>query len=91
MNQITEHVPSFVVKGSPPLVHQFETVAELLNTTLARRYKRLMTTFVQFSVDDGGGKPLLIAEYVVEEKPKWWVVGYLEHDVPDLPRWVAPK
>ena len=82
MNEITQHIPSFVETRAPPTSCEFQTLAELEAIPFVKAWKE-NPNFVRFSLSDD----CLMAEMVGE----FWVVGYLKDPSSiDLPQWKRP-
>lgn len=87
MNKIKQYRPAFFT-GFPDLLEiEFDTVDELLAIPFVASWQT-DPEFYKFSIcgRDGYGKMLtLICEQ--DEGASWWVVGFLDSDVPSLPAW----
>jgi len=88
MNNIRQHRPAYFTGFDNETV-QFETADQLLAIGFVCNF-RTVENFHRFSValSEFNGA-LLMAEY--NDGKKWWVVGYLKDDVPELPRWVPVR
>jgi hypothetical protein len=82
MSTITQHRPAYVT-GFENEVVAFTTTAELLAIAFVAGFRSL-DGFYRYSVSRNR-QLMLMAE--LDGGRKWWVVGYLDTDCPDLPDW----
>ncbi len=90
INSLCQHVPDIAVAGPvvERLVATFETKDDLKDISFVKRWMD-DPKFYQLSICRYDGSKDLMVE--LDEGKWWWVVGYLEHDVPELPSWKPPK
>jgi len=86
MTELKQHIPPFF-DGFEPKLERIETAADLDGVDWLQSWRR-HPDFYRFSVSrEAGRMKLLMAEF--EKGRKWYVVGILSNDLPDLPAWVA--
>ena len=91
MNKIKQHRPAYFT-GFETLEVEFDDLDSLLDIEWVKNFTKCWdsdNTFYRFSVvreDNYGYK--LMAE--LNEGKKWWVVGFINTDVEELPDW-SPK
>lgn len=83
MNKFTQHIPNFV-SGVDPLIIEFETFDELLNTQFFIGQKNEYDDFSHFASSDE------MIMLVRDDGYRWWVLGKID-DVSNIPleKWVA--
>ncbi len=89
--KITQHIPGFVQTDDPPETAEYASAAELLAVPFVHRWTTVKPGFHQFSSSRRNQmtRPYLMAEF--DEGRVWYVVGFMDGDLPDLPEWVAVK
>lgn len=88
-NSIKQYIPAMVETNEAPTVMPFDTPEELSAIPFVAAFTA-MPNFHRFSVSPRiGARALLIAEY--HGGAEWWVVGYLEQPVSELPMWDADE
>ena len=86
MNKIRQHRPSYF-SGFKDLEVEFDSADALLEIPWVKNFAGAWDgdTFHRFSISRDKYSKMLICE--LNDGKKWWVIGYLEHDVPTLPTW----
>lgn len=83
MNTIKQHRPAYFTGFNNEVV-SFTTTDELLAIPFVAGFRDL-DGFHRHSVSRDGVRLMLMAE--LNDGRKWWVIGYLDEDCPDLPTW----
>ena len=83
MIHIKQHIPNFI-DGVDPKNATLQSVADLDIIDWIRSWKE-SAGFHRFSQSADYGRYLLMAEY--SGGAEWWVVGYLDQNIPGLPEW----
>lgn len=85
MNGFKQHIPNFVTVDNDPIWIPFETVNDLLNIEIVKRYGR-GKKFSHFAVLDNRLMEISDDGFI------WWVVGYIKYpDKINLKKWDGPK
>lgn len=85
MTEIKQHFPAFC-EGFDAKLERIESAADLDSIEWIRSWRE-DPGFYRFSVTrDPDYLKLLMAEF--DQGRKWYVVGILSNDLPDLPAWV---
>jgi hypothetical protein len=83
VNQIAQHIPSFIDLGKKPKVSKFKTVEDLVKIPWVKSFSE-DPKFYRYSIADES----LMAEY--KKGKEWWVVGNIKNPASvDLPKWVS--
>jgi hypothetical protein len=86
MIELKQHIPAFF-EGFDAKLERIENVADLDGIDWLQSWRR-HPDFYRFSVSrDAGRMKLLMAEF--DQGRKWYVVGILSNDLPELPEWVV--
>jgi hypothetical protein len=83
MSTIKQHLPGYVT-GFENEVGTFTTTTELLAIWFVACFGRI-DGFYRYSLSRENDITRLMAEY--DAGTKWWVVGQIEGEPPDLPIW----
>jgi hypothetical protein len=83
MSTIKQHLPPFIT-GMDRVVASFDTLDDLLAIPFVAKFAR-GPGFRRFSLGPYVDTVMLLAEY--DGGVRWWVVGYISGDPPDLPAW----
>ncbi len=89
-NKIKQHRPAYFT-GFETLEVEFDSLDSLLDIDWVKNFKKCWEsdTFYRFSIcREDNYKHKLMAE--LNSGKKWWVVGFIEADIPELPTW-SPK
>ncbi len=94
MNRLIQHIPSYC-SGFEREVIEFDSLQELLDHDFIKNFVDgfLNFKFIRFSIEGKYGPPysLMVEHYDEDEtKEKWLVVGYLDEDILEFPRWQPP-
>lgn len=88
--KITQHIPGFVQTDAAPDTAEYTSTETLMAAPFVKRWATVKPRFHRFSLSrDHMPRPYLMAEF--DEGREWWVVGFMDGDLPDMPEWVAVK